>query len=87
MLYVPEGFAHGYQTLTDHTEVVYQVSQVYSPQAERGARYDDSAFAIVWPLPVSAISAKDWSWPDYAADELAGPWVDTGHAATNGRRK
>jgi dTDP-4-dehydrorhamnose 3,5-epimerase len=87
MLYVPEGFAHGYQTLTDDAEVVYQVSQVYSPQAERGVRYDDPAFAIVWPLPASVISAKDRSWPDYAADEPAGPWADTGRAARNGRRK
>ena len=86
MLYVPEGFAHGYQTLTDNTEVVYQVSQVYAPQAERGVRYDDPAFAIVWPLHVSVISAKDQSWPDYAADEPAGAWVDTGDAPRNGRR-
>jgi dTDP-4-dehydrorhamnose 3,5-epimerase len=65
MLYVPEGFAHGFQTLEDHTEVTYQVSQFYAPQAERGVRYDDPAFGIVWPLDVQVISDKDSHWPDY----------------------
>ncbi|MDR7531962.1 MAG: dTDP-4-dehydrorhamnose 3,5-epimerase [Armatimonadota bacterium] len=65
MLYVPEGFAHGFQTLEDDSEVVYQVSQFYTPQAERGVRYDDPAFGIVWPLEVTVISEKDRSWPDY----------------------
>ena len=65
MLYVPKGFAHGFQTLEDHTEVTYQVSQFYAPQAERGVRYDDPAFSIVWPLDVRVISDKDSHWPDY----------------------
>jgi dTDP-4-dehydrorhamnose 3,5-epimerase len=65
MLFVPEGFAHGFQTLVDGTEVSYQVSQFYTPGAERGARYDDPAFRIEWPLPVGAISEKDRNWPDY----------------------
>jgi dTDP-4-dehydrorhamnose 3,5-epimerase len=64
-LYVPELFAHGYQALTDGAEVVYQVSEFYAPGQEQGLRYDDPAFAIEWPLPVSAISAKDRSWPDF----------------------
>jgi dTDP-4-dehydrorhamnose 3,5-epimerase len=67
MLYVPEGFAHGFQTLADDTEVTYQVSEFYTPGAERGVRYDDPALGITWPLPVSVISEKDRSWPAYAA--------------------
>lgn len=67
MLYVPEGFAHGYQTLTEDAEVAYQVSEFYSPESERGIRWNDPAFSIVWPLPVSAISAKDASPPDREA--------------------
>lgn len=62
-LYVPEMFAHGYQTLTDDTEVFYQVGEFYSPGYERGIRYDDPAFGINWPLPVSVISEKDAGWP------------------------
>ena len=50
MLYVPEGFAHGYQTVEDETEVFYPTSQFYSAEAERGVRYDDPAFGISWPL-------------------------------------
>jgi dTDP-4-dehydrorhamnose 3,5-epimerase len=65
MLYVPENFAHGFQTLEDDTEVTYQVSQFYAPQAERGARYDDPAFGITWPLEVVVISDKDKSLSDY----------------------
>jgi len=65
MLYVPEGFAHGYQTLEDDTEVFYQVSQFYSPEHERGVRYDDRAFRIEWPIDVQVVSDKDKSWPDY----------------------
>lgn len=63
VLYVPEGFAHGFQTLTDRAEVTYQVSHPYVPGAEGGVRWDDPAFAIDWPLPVSVISAKDAEWP------------------------
>jgi dTDP-4-dehydrorhamnose 3,5-epimerase len=65
MLYVPENFAHGFQTLEDNTEVTYQVSQFYSPGSERGARYNDPAFGIQWPVEVRVISDKDKSWPDY----------------------
>lgn len=67
MLYVPESFAHGFQTLDDNTEVVYQVSEFYTPDAERGIRYDDPAFDIRWPLAVAVISDKDRRWPDYLA--------------------
>jgi len=62
-LYVPEMFAHGYQTLTDGAEVAYQVSEFYTPGYERGLRYDDPAFDIDWPLPISEISEKDAGWP------------------------
>lgn len=64
-LYVPEMFAHGYQTLTDDTEVFYNVSQGYAPHCARGYRYNDPAFGIEWPLPVSEISEKDKTWPEF----------------------
>lgn len=66
MIYVPEGCAHGYLTLVDDCEVVYQVSYPYTPEAERGVRFDDPAFGIVWPLEVRVISDKDRSWPDFS---------------------
>jgi dTDP-4-dehydrorhamnose 3,5-epimerase len=65
MLYVPEGFAHGFITLEDAVEVTYQVSQFYTPEAERGVRWDDPAFGIEWPLTPTVISDKDKGWPDY----------------------
>lgn len=64
-LYIPEGFAHGYQSLRDDAEVFYLVSQFYTPGAEQGIRYNDPAFGIAWPLKVRVISDKDKSWPDY----------------------
>lgn len=67
MLYAPEGFAHGYQTLTDHAEVTYHVSQVYSPLSERGIRWNDPKIGIEWPkTEVRIISGKDQSWPDWS---------------------
>lgn len=65
MLYVPQGCAHGFITLEDDTEVFYQVSAFYTPEAEDGARYDDPSFDIEWPVPVSVISEKDANWPTY----------------------
>lgn len=62
-LYVPEMFAHGYLTLTDDVEVMYAVSEFYTPGCERGARYNDPKFGIEWPLPVVVISDKDANWP------------------------
>jgi dTDP-4-dehydrorhamnose 3,5-epimerase len=62
-LYVPEMFAHGFQTLTDDTTAYYLVSESYTPGTERGLRHDDPALGITWPLPVSLISDKDASWP------------------------
>ena len=66
MLYVPEGCAHGYQTLVDNTEVFYQVSQVYSPESERGILWNDPEFDIEWPTDKDlVISEKDQNWPDF----------------------
>ena len=62
-VYVPAMFAHGFQTLTDDAEVMYQVDQFYSPQHERGLRYDDPRLAIRWPLGVTSISPRDLAWP------------------------
>lgn len=63
MLYVPEGFAHGYLTLTDDAEITYQTSEPYAPHAATGVRYDDPALSIDWPLPVEVVSDQDRSWP------------------------
>ena len=66
MLYVPEGFAHGFQTLVDDTEVIYPVSEYYCPKAERGVRWNDPTFGIRWPETEDVtISDKDRSWPDF----------------------
>jgi dTDP-4-dehydrorhamnose 3,5-epimerase len=64
-LYIPKGFAHGFQSLTDDVEVSYLISEPYRADAAAGIRYDDSSFSITWPLPVTVISAKDLRWPDY----------------------
>lgn len=65
MLYVPEGFAHGYETLTDDAEICYQTTQFYQSRFSCGVRYDDKAFNILWPLPAGIMSEQDRSWPDY----------------------
>ena len=66
MLYVPAGFAHGYQTLTDNSEIFYLVSEYYKATAEKGVRWDDSAFNIEWPsVSKRIISEKDSRWPDF----------------------
>ena len=69
MLYVPENFAHGFQTLEDNTEVTYHVSQFYTPGSERGICWDDSAFSIEWVTDVQVISGKDKSWPEFVCDQ------------------
>jgi dTDP-4-dehydrorhamnose 3,5-epimerase len=68
MLYIPEGCAHGCQTLADETELLYLMSEFYSPEHTRGVRYNDSAFRIRWPLVVRTISDADRAWPDYEPD-------------------
>jgi dTDP-4-dehydrorhamnose 3,5-epimerase len=67
MLYVPEGFAHGFLTLEPATEVFYQMSEFYAPEAARGIRYDDPLLGIVWPAPVAVIAERDATYPDFAA--------------------
>ena len=66
MLYVPEGFAHGFVTLEDHTSVHYLVTQFYTPGYEGGIRYNDPAFNIKWPVEPTIISPKDLAIPDFA---------------------
>ena len=63
MLYVPQGFAHSYITLEDDSEVTYNVTQVYTPSAERGFRWDDPAFGIQWPIEPVIVSPKDQAFP------------------------
>ncbi len=68
MLYVPEGFAHGFQTLTDDCHVFYHMAGFYTPEAERGVRWDDPAFDIDWPPAERRLmSQKDTSWPAFTA--------------------
>ncbi|MFA7242624.1 MAG: dTDP-4-dehydrorhamnose 3,5-epimerase [Sulfuricellaceae bacterium] len=59
MLYIPEGVAHGFQTLEDDSEVFYQMSERYHPECARGVRWDDPAFGIAWPMPELVISERD----------------------------
>ena len=68
MLYVPEGFAHGFQTLEDETEVFYQMSEFYHPESARGVRWNDPAFGIEWPVAEKCIiSERDNSFEDFKA--------------------
>ncbi|MEZ4727776.1 MAG: dTDP-4-dehydrorhamnose 3,5-epimerase [Caldilineaceae bacterium] len=66
--YIPQGFAHGFQTLANDTEIFYQMSEFYAPASARGLRWNDPLFAIQWPLAVTAISAKDQQYPDFVVD-------------------
>lgn len=66
MIYIPEGLAHGFLTLTDNTEVFYQMSQAYHPEAARGVRWNDPAFKIEWPIPITIMSDKDKQYEDFA---------------------
>lgn len=70
-LYVPAMFAHGFQTLSDDTEVHYLVSASYTPGLERGFRYDDPAFDIDWPIAIEVVSDKDVAWPDFDPESAA----------------
>ncbi|MBN1221235.1 MAG: dTDP-4-dehydrorhamnose 3,5-epimerase [Anaerolineae bacterium] len=66
MLYIPEGFAHGFQTLVDNTEVFYQMSEFYHSECARGVRWNDPTFAITWPFTQGLIiTPKDWEYPDF----------------------
>lgn len=67
-LYIPPGCAHGYQVLADNSDVLYQVSAFYAPEAERGARWNDPAFSIEWPITDQVmLSEKDKRWADFIA--------------------
>lgn len=65
-LYIPEGFAHGFQSLEDGCEVFYQMFESFDPDYAFGVRWDDPAFGIRWPLPNPVISGKDLSYPLYS---------------------
>jgi dTDP-4-dehydrorhamnose 3,5-epimerase len=65
MLYVPEGFVHGFITLEDNTEVFYQMSEFYAPEFTIGYRWNDPAFNIDWPIDVKVISDRDRDYPDF----------------------
>lgn len=68
-LYIPEGCAHGFLTLSDGAEVAYQISERYRPEAGRGVRFDDPAFAIEWPGRVVVINDRDRNYPDFEASQ------------------
>jgi len=70
-IYVPPYFAHGHQTLTDDSEMLYVMGDTYSPEQERGAPFDDPAFGIDWPRPPSILSDKDRAWPAFDPDRHA----------------
>jgi dTDP-4-dehydrorhamnose 3,5-epimerase len=67
-LYVPEGCAHGFQTLDDNSELLYLMSEFYSPEHARGVRYNDPSFGIAWPLAPECLSEADRAWPDYPGE-------------------
>jgi dTDP-4-dehydrorhamnose 3,5-epimerase len=71
MLYIPEGCAHGYITLEDDCEVLYQMSAAYRPELARGVRWNDPAFGIAWPVEVAVISERDRTYPDFGGRALA----------------
>lgn len=71
MMYVPQGFAHGYQTLTADATAFYLVSAPYAPHAEGGLRHDDPRIAIRWPLPITSVSPKDASFPLLSPQETS----------------
>ena len=71
MVYVPRGFAHGFLTLRDDTEVFYQMSEFFVPDAARGFRWNDPAFDIQWPEPVVVISDRDGGYQDFVVNETA----------------
>jgi dTDP-4-dehydrorhamnose 3,5-epimerase len=65
MLFIPEGFAHGFQTLEDNTEIFYQMSEFFAPNCARGVRWNDPAFGIKWPITAPIVNERDNSYPDF----------------------
>ncbi|MEH2175823.1 dTDP-4-dehydrorhamnose 3,5-epimerase [Nostoc sp.] len=74
-LYIPDRCAHGFQTLSDETEVMYQMGDFYAPEYAGGYRYDDPAFGIQWPLSVTEISDKDRAWSLFESKKIVTPTV------------
>lgn len=72
-IYVPEGFAHGFQTLCDDVVVSYLISAFHSPELARGIRYDDPAIGIEWPMPPTVMSERDLGWPRIGQTEADRP--------------
>jgi dTDP-4-dehydrorhamnose 3,5-epimerase len=70
MLYIPEGFAHGFLTLEEDTNVFYQMSEFYAPECARGFRWNDPAFGITLPADIIVISERDAKYPDFSIDGL-----------------
>ena len=68
-LYIPKGFAHGFQTVVDDTEVFYHVSEAYVAAAGRGLRWNDPTFGVPWPIVPPILIARDATYPDFARDE------------------
>ncbi|HEY7986648.1 MAG TPA: dTDP-4-dehydrorhamnose 3,5-epimerase [Methylophilaceae bacterium] len=64
-LYIPPGLLHGFQTLSDDAEILYQISEVYRPEYSAGFRWNDASFGIDWPEPVTVMSQRDKSYPDF----------------------
>jgi|SRR5882672_77426 len=73
MLYIPEGFAHGYQALSDKTEIFYQMSEYYHPESARGLRWNDPALGIQWPLPLTVIAKRDATFPLLTGSQIRPP--------------
>ena len=69
---MPEGFAHGFLTLVDATDVEYQMGAFYRPDAARGLRWDDPAFGVIWPREPVVISSRDAEYPDFDPEVLLG---------------
>ncbi len=65
-LYIPPGFAHGFQALKERTEVLYMMGEYYFAEAAAGVRWNDPAFEVSWPLPITMISERDLAYPDFA---------------------
>ena len=64
-MFIPAGFAHGFQTLVDNSEVFYQMSEFYHPESARGVRWNDPVFGIDWPEDSQNVSKKDQEYPDF----------------------
>ena len=70
MLYIPNGFAHGFQTLEDNSEIIYEISQKYEPEFSKGIKWDDNTLNIKWPIKGTIISEKDKSLPGFSESEI-----------------